>query len=321
MLGAGDRKQTADSMVSIDNDSLYSHDTESGHSVQRVAWTKGGAQSDVAEILGHELVRVTGDLDASCVTNRVHLLVTKRFPRSLLVPTVVPVGFDLESIHQVTVAVGDGPHTPRAVRTAAQVATSLGIPGTMLTAYASEHDADAANERLSRYSSSTPDFDAIAIETSDPRSITDHLSRDTLLVHGAGGGSFLDRHFTGTGSRLTSRARGCVLVVKDAPGRCFQVMLDPTEYAISPDLLVADALQLIALPFAPVVAAHRLLGIVRVRDLMNVSPGQTISEAISQPPAVNECDPTETLVAVREETGPGPIPVTNANGDLVGVIT
>lgn len=321
MVGAEDRKQTAVSMISIDNDNFYSQDTQTGYSSQRVAWTKGGAQSEVAEILGDVLMRVTGDLDVSCVTNRVHLLVTKRFPRSLLVPTVVPVGFDLESIHQVTVAVGDGPHTPRAVRTAAQVATSLGIPGTMLTAYGSEHDADAANERLSRYASSTPDFDAIAIETADPRSITDHLSRDTLLVHGAGGGSFLDRHFTGTGSRLTSRARGCVLVVKDAPERCFQVMHDPTEFAISPDLLVADALQLIALPFAPVVAAHQLLGIVRVRDLMDVSPGHSIAELISQVPTLNECDPTQELVALREEAGPGPIPVTNADGDLVGVVT
>ncbi|MFV1999700.1 MAG: CBS domain-containing protein [Acidimicrobiia bacterium] len=308
-------------MVSIDNDSLYSHDAHNGFSPRRVAWTKGAAHSEVAEILGNEPIRVTGDLDTSCVTNRVHLLVTKRFPRFLLVPTIVPVGFDLNSVHEVTVAVGDGPHTPRAVRTAAQIARSLGIPGTLLTAYTSEYKANAANERLSRYASETPDFDTIAIETSDPRSITDHLSRDTLLVHGAGGGSFLDRHFTGTGSRLTSRARGCVLVVKDAPERCFQVMLDPTEFAISPDLFVADALQLIALPFAPVVTAHQLVGIVRVRDLMDVSPGHTIGDVISQSPALNECDPTETIVSIREEVGPGPIPVANADGDLVGVIT
>jgi len=308
-------------MVSMNNDSTYSHDTRDGYASERVAWTKGAAHSQVAEILGDKPVKVTGDLSTSCVTNRIHLLVTKRFPRSLLVPTVVPVGFDLDSIHQVTVAVGDGPHTPRAVRTAAKMASSLGVPGTMLTAYASEHEADTANERLSRHAPATPDFDAIAIETSDPRTITEHLSPDTLLVHGAGGGSFLDRHFTGTGSRLTSRARGGVLVVKDAPERCFQVMLDPTEFAISPDLLIADALQLIALPFAPVVTAHKLLGIVRVRDIIDVSPSHAIGTLISQTPTVNESDPTQDLVSTRDEVGPGPIPVTNADGDLVGVVT
>lgn len=308
-------------MVSIENDNLPSPGTQNKSVIERVAWTKGGANSEVAQILSDEFVRVTGDLEASCVSNRVHLLVTKRFSRSPLVPTVVPVGFDSGSISQLTVAVGDGPHTPSAVHTARLVANSLGIPGTMLTAYTSQDSADAANERLSLYTSEVPDFDASAIETSDPRSIADHLSKDTLLIHGAGGGSFLDRHFTGTGSRLTSRARGSVLVVKGAPERCFQVMLNPTEFAISPDLLVADALQLIALPFAPVVAAHQLLGIVLLRDLMTAPPGSTIGDSISQCATVNERDSTETIVEVRDETGPGPIPVSNSDGNLVGVIT
>ncbi|NHZ70396.1 MAG: CBS domain-containing protein [Proteobacteria bacterium] len=308
-------------MVSIYSEDLFDSDTPDGFTSERVAWTKGSAHLEVAELLGGEPLRVTGDLDTSCVTNRVDLLVTKRFPRSLLVPTIVPVGFDASAIRQVVVAVGFGPHTPRAVRTAERVAHSLGVTGKLMTAYASSDEADAAHTRLSQHVTASSGFEIEAIETSDPRSLTDHLSRDTLLVHGAGGGSFLDRHFKGTGSRLTSRSQGCVLVVKDAPQRCFQVMLDPTEFAVSPELLVGDALQLMAYPFAPVVIAHRLVGIVRVGDLIQASPGEPIGDLVRETPSVEQCDPAENIDIAREDLGPGPVPVIDDDHNLIGVIT
>ncbi|MCL1593854.1 MAG: CBS domain-containing protein [Actinomycetia bacterium] len=308
-------------MVSIYSEDLFASGIPDGFTSERVAWTKGSAHLEVAKLLGGDPIRVTGDLDMSCLANRVDLLVTKRFPRSLLVPTVVPVGFDASEIRQVVVAVGLGPHTPRAVSTAERVAQSLGITGTLMTAYAAQDDAEEAHERLAQHATATSGFTIEAIATSDPRSLTDHLSKDTLLVHGAGGGSFLDRHFTGTGSRLTSRSQGCVLVVKDAPQRCFQVMLDPTEFAISPDLLVGDALQLMAYPFAPVVIAHRLVGIVRVGDLIHASPADTIGDLVRETPDVEQCDPAEIIDAAREDLGPGPVPVVDADRNLVGVIT
>jgi len=286
----------------------------------RVAWTKGGSNRDVAELLGVSPVRITGDLAASCIDNRIELLVTKRFPRNDLVATVIPVGFDAGAITSVAVAVGDGPHSPRAVAIGEIVAASLGVQGTVITAYATDDEVEAAQQRLDRLTAEGSTFDTVAIQTPDPRSITEHLSRETLLVHGVAGGSFIDRHFTGTGNRLTSRARGCVLVVRDAPRRCFQVMVSPTGFALAPEMLIGDALAVMSYPFAPVVAAHRLLGIVRISTLAEVEPGEAIEQHIETVPACDRCDPTQAIITQREQLGTGPLPVVDDAGNLVGVI-
>ncbi len=286
----------------------------------RVAWTKGGSNRDVAELLGVSPVRITGDLATSCIDNRIRLLVTKRFPRSDLVTNVVPVGFDASAITSVAVAVGDGPHSPRAVTIGGIVAASLGVAGTVITAYATPDEREIAQQRLDRLTANGSTFETLAIETPDPRSITEHLSRETLLVHGVAGGSFIDRHFTGTGNRLTSRARGCVLVVRDAPQRCFQIMASPTGFALAPELLVGDALAVMSHPFAPVVAAHRLLGVVRSETLAQVESSSTIEPHIETVAVCDRCDPTDMVISERERLGPGPLPVVDHEHNLVGVI-
>ncbi|MCL1599420.1 MAG: hypothetical protein M3094_09565, partial [Actinomycetia bacterium] len=62
------------------SDSPRSHPDEDRH--ERVAWTKGGSNLEVAKILGTTPLRISGDLDTTCIDNRIELLVTKRFPRS-----------------------------------------------------------------------------------------------------------------------------------------------------------------------------------------------------------------------------------------------
>jgi len=287
---------------------------------ERVAWTKGGSNREVADILGTAPVRITGDLDTACIDNRIELLVTRRFPRSEVVPVVIPVGFHADAIDSVAIAVGDGPHSPLAVTIGESVARRLAVPASVITAYSTDDEYADAERRLEKLTAGRTELVSAAIQTSDPRSITEHLSKETLLVHGAGGGSFLDRHFTGTGNRLTSRARGCVLVVKDAPRRCFQLATDATGYAIAPELFVSDALHVMTHPFAPVVKAHELLGIVRAHTLVHADAGSTIAPFVEPEEGLERCEAIDSIGSKREQLGDGPIPVVDDRGNLTGVI-
>ena len=288
----------------------------SGH----VAWTKGESNHEVANLLCDVPVRLSGDLETACVDMSVDVVVAKRFPRSDLVSAIVPVAFDADAITSVAVAVGEGPHSPLAVAIAERVAESLDVPGTAIAAYqTSDQDRDA-RQRLGRLVASGSSFDTLALHTPDPRSIAAHISKETLLVHGAGGGSFLERHLTGTGNRLTSRARGCVLIVRSSAPKCFQSVASPTPYALAPELLVADALQVMTYPFAPVVSARKLLGIVRVETLVAADPGSSIGTFIEPVAGLNRRDPIRVATFEREHLGPGPLPVVDDEGHLVGVL-
>lgn len=286
----------------------------------RVGWTKGESNHDVADLLCDIPIRVSGDLDTACVEMNVDIVVSKRFPRSDIVSAVVPIAFDTDAIASVTVAVGEGPHSPLAVSIAERLATTLDVPGTAIAAYRTSVQDREARQRLGRLVASESSLDTIALPTPDPRSIADHISKDTLLIHGAGGGSFIERHLTGTGNRLTSRARGCVLVVRSSAPKCFQSAVSPTPYALAPELLVADALQVMTFPFAPVVAARRLLGIVRVETLITADPGDSIESSIEPVVGLNRRDPIRVATFERDHLGPGPLPVIDDEGNLVGVI-
>lgn len=281
---------------------------------------KGESNHEVANLLCDVPVRLGGDLDDACIDMNVDVVVSKRFPRSDLVSAVVPIAFDAEAITAVAVAVGEGPHSPLAVSIAERIAESLGVTGTAIAAYqTSDQDTDA-RQRLGRLVASGSSFDTLALRTPDPRSIADHISKETLLVHGAGGGSFIERHMTGTGNRLTSRARGCVLIVRSSTPKCFQSAVSPTPYALAPELLVADALQVMPYPFAPVVSARKLLGLVRVETLLNADPRSSIRASIEPVTGMNQRDPLRLATFEREHFGPGPLPVIDDDGHLVGVI-
>lgn len=286
----------------------------------RAAWTKGEANQEVASLLCDVPVRLSGDLEASCIDMNVDIVVSKRFPRSDIVSAVVPVAFDADAVTSVAVAVGEGPHSPLAVSVAESVARNLGVPGTAIAAYRTPDQDREARQRLGRLVATGSTFDTVTLHTPDPRSIADKVSRDTLLVHGAGGGSFIERHLTGTGNRLTSRARGCVLIVRSSAPKCFQSSVSPTPFALAPELLVADALQIMTYPFAPVVSARKLLGIVRIETLMTTAPGESIRASIEPVAGLNLRDPLRIATFERDHLGPGPLPVVDDDGHLVGVI-
>jgi len=296
------------------------HDRHTGEYSGRVAWTKGGSNQEVASLLCDQPVRVNGDLETACIDLNVDIVVSKRFPRSDLVSSVVPVAFNADAITSVAVAVGEGPHSPLAVSIAEKVADSLGVPGTAVAAYRTTDQERVAHERLERIVASGSTLAMSALQTVNPRSIADDLSKETLLVHGAGGGTFIERHLTGTGNRLTSRARGCVLVVRVSSPKCFQSAVDPTPFALAPELLVADAIQVMTYPFAPVVSAHELLGIVRIETLLKADQGAPIEASIEPVTGLNHRDPIRVATFERDHLGPGPLPVIDDDGLLVGVI-
>jgi hypothetical protein len=286
----------------------------------RVAWTRGESNHEVANLLCDLPVRLSGDLETACVDMNVDVVVSKRLPRSDIVSSVVPVGFDADAVSVVAVAVGDGPHSPLAVSIAERVAERLGVPGTAIAAYRSKSQEWEARQRLGRIVASGSSLDTVTIHAPDPRSIVDHVSRETLLVHGAGGGSFIERHLTGTGNRLTSRARGCVLVVRSSQPKCYQSAVSPTPFALAPEMLAADALQVMVHPFAPVVSARKLVGIVRIEALVSADPGNPIESLIEPVVGLNRRDPIRVATFERDHLGPGPLPVIDEDGNLVGVI-
>ena len=286
----------------------------------RVAWTKGESHQEIANLLCDVPVRLNGDIDTACIDMNVDIVVSKRFPRSDIVSAIVPIAFDADAITAVAVAVGEGPHSPLAVSIAEKVAESLGVPGTAIAAYRTSPQEREARQRLGRLVAAGSALDTLSLHAPDPRSIAAHISRETLLVHGAGGGSFIERHLTGTGNRLTSRARGCVLVVRSSAPKYFQSAVSPTPYAVAPELLVADALQLMTYPFAPVVAARKLIGIIRVESLVTADPAASIEASIEPVAGLNQRDPVRLAAFEREHLGPGPLPVVDDDGNLVGVV-
>jgi hypothetical protein len=296
------------------------NDPSNSESSVTVAWTKGESNREVAEMLCDHPVRLSGNLEDACIDKRVDIVISKRFPRSSIVSSVVPVAFDADAITSVAVAVGEGPHSPLAVDIAESVADALGVPGTAIAAYQTSDQGDLARQRLDRLLGSGSSFETRILRSQDPRSIADHISKETLLVHGASGGSFIERHLTGTGNRLKSRARGCVLVVRSSEPKCFQSSVSPTPFTLAPELLVADAIQIMAHPFAPVASARKLLGIVRVETLVTADPGSSIGALIEPVAGLNRKDPIRVATFERDHLGPGPLPVIDDEGCLVGVI-
>lgn len=307
-------------MVSTHSRDGLANDRSSPDYSGRVGWIKGESNHEVAELLCDLPVRLSGDFEAACVDMNVDVVVAKRLPRSDIVSAVVPIDFDSAAITSVAVAVGEGPHSPLAVAIAERVADSLGVSGRAIAAYQTSDQEGRAQQRIGRLVAPDSTLDRVALHVPNPGSIAHQLSRETLLVHGAAGGSFIERHLTGTGNRLTARARGCVLVVRSSSPRCYQSAASPTAYALAPELLVADALQVMAEPFAPVVSASKLIGIVRTNALVTADPGHSIESSIEPVAGLNQRDPIRLATFEREHLGPGPLPVVDDDGNLVGVI-
>jgi CBS domain-containing protein len=284
-----------------------------------VVWTRGDGCAELATALAAGEPRLAdSDLRAACVRARADLLVARRLTSFDLVGTVVPIGFDAESVGSVVAAVGGGPHSVLAARVTERLAAVLGVDGSLVSASAGSGGDAPAERALAGLAHVVSGLPGRVVHVESARALVDELPSDALLVVGAPGGSWLQRQFFGPGKQLIVGAPGGALVVRSAPERCFQRMSDPDP--IGARMLVGDVLRLMAGPVAPVVDDGVLVGIVRRADIEGVDPGSPVLPHVEDPVFVSIDDPVESAAELMEFLDHGPVPVVDAEGRLVGVV-
>ena len=154
----------------------------------RVAWTRGLGCLPLAERLDDgPPIAISGDLQRSCVTDRVDLLVARRFGSFDLVPVAVPHQVDFGNVCAVTAAVGEGPHSPLAAAVAARLALALGVPGELATVYRSHEEMPLALDRLERLSRDYLHLGHRATKESTAVKLIDSLAPSWLQCQQVGG--------------------------------------------------------------------------------------------------------------------------------------
>ena len=287
----------------------------------RVAWTRGLGCLPLAERLDDgPAIAISGDLQRSCVTDRIDLLVARRFTSFDLVPTVVPHGIELDEVTAVTAAVGDGPHSPLAAAVVARLASSLGVPGELATVYRTDEELPAAKQRLDRLARRHPSLERRASHEVSAVRLINTLTPSTLLVVGAPGGSWFQRQIYGPGHRLLVAAPAGAVVVRSAPRRCYQDALDPTGVAIGPHLAIADAQRVVTHTAGPVAVAGELVGILRATAIHQAPRDATVADVMESPVAVTSAEPLEAAHELAHYLDYGPVPVVDHTGRLVGII-
>ena len=117
--------------------------------MDQVAWTRGQGCAEIADALsGGTATRIEGDLTEGCIRDRVDTLVTRKLTSFDLVPVVVPNDVDLSAVGGITVAVGEGPHSPLAVAVAARLAVTMEVPARAVSVQAPDTDVGDALDRI-----------------------------------------------------------------------------------------------------------------------------------------------------------------------------
>ncbi len=296
---------------------MSSADTPTSALWHSVAWTRGSGCAELASLLSvEEPVQVEGDLRATCVAERVRLLVARKLTSFDLVSAAVPIDLRTEGVDSVVAAVGPGPHSALAALTAARLGDAIGVSAALVSASPGpEHD-EAVESSLADAARVAPDLPSKLVRASSARALVATLPPGTLLVVGAPGGSWLQRQFFGPGRKLIVGSPGGVVVVRSAPVRCFHEMADPA--GLGAGLLVAEARRLLQGDSAPVVADGLLVGVVRRAALREASPEATVGSIAEDPVFVAEDDPIDAVADVVEFVRP--VPVVDGAGRLTGVI-
>lgn len=286
-----------------------------------IAWSRGHGCAAIAESLGDgPPVAIDGDLQRSCITNRVGVLVTRRLTSFDLVPTVVPRNVELRRVRSITAAVGDGPHSPLAAAVAARLAEVLGVPAELATVYRGPDELPAAIERLNRLARQHPELGRRATHESSAAQLVYTLPPSTLLVVGASGGSWFDRQLHGPGQRLLDAAPGGSIVVRSAPRRSFHDAVPAAGTALSLHLRVGEARRLMTHPVVPVADAGALVGMLRYAATANAPATATVYDVMEPPVAVGATEPAGAAAELASFLDSSPIPVVDGAGRLVGVI-
>jgi len=282
-----------------------------------VVWTRGSGCRDLAALLADgEAVPVDDDLRSACIAERARLLVARKLTSFDLVSAAVPVDFAAAAVAGVVAAVGPGPHSALAALVAQRLADSIGIPGSLVSASPAPDQDEAVEATLAEIAALVPDLPAKIVRASSARLLVGTFPPGTLLVVGAPGGSWLQRQFFGPGRKLIVGSQGGAVVVRAAPVRCFQEMLEPD--ALGAGLLVREARRLLQGDAAPVVADGRLVGVVRRSALLEAFPEDSIGSIAEDPVFVSEEDPVEAALEVAAFVRP--VPVVDGSGRLTGVM-
>lgn len=268
-------------------------------------------------LAGSEAPRVQGDPVTACLGEKADLLVSRRIQTSFdLIDVAAPVDVEPDGVEAVVAAVGGGPHSVLAARVAHRLGLALDVPASMVSAFPTDGDASQAEEVVKQIYPLVPDIDYRTLPTSGMSELVANLPERSLLVFGAPGGSWLQRHVSGPGARLRSRAAAGAVVVRSAPRRVFQVMGEPVF--VAPMLHVQDTLRIRPEETLAVADGGQLIGLVRRSHLVEL-PGETpVGEAMEEPLSIALTDPLEAALALEPLFGSDPIPVIDDEGHLVG---
>ena len=287
----------------------------------RVAWTRGLGCLPLAERLDDgPPIAISGDLQRSCVTDRVDLLVARRFGSFDLVPVAVPHQVDFGNVCAVTAAVGEGPHSPLAAAVAARLALALGVPGELATVYRSYEEMPWALDRLERLSRDYPHLGHRATKESTAVKLIDSLAPSTLLIVGAPGGSWFQRQIYGPGHRLLVAAPAGAIAVRSAPRRCYHEAVEPAGIAVGPRLTVGDALRVVAHQVVPVADNGHLVGMLRATAMTEVPSETRVAHVMEPAVAVTSTARVSAAGELAEFLEHSPVPVVDPDGRLIGVI-
>jgi len=282
-----------------------------------VVWTRGSGCAELASLLSTgEPVQVDDDLRAACIAERARLLVARRLTSFDLVSVAVPIDVKPQAVRGVVAAVGPGPHSGLAAVVADRLAVALGVEGSLVSASPDPYRDGSVEATLGEIGALVPDLPRKIVRASSARALVGMLPPNTLLVLGAPGGSWLQRQFFGPGRKLIVGSAGGVVVVRSAPRRCFQEMLEPA--ALGSGLLVGEARRLLQGDAAPVVTDGRLVGVVRRAALVEAFSEDPVGSIAEDPVFVSEDDPVEAATEVGEFVRP--VPVVDGSGRLTGVM-
>src|SRR5690606_5534928 len=138
----------------------------------------------------------------------------------------------------------------------------------------------------------------------------------SLLVFGAPGGSWIQRHLSGPGAQLRSRATAGAVMVRSAPQRVFQVMGEPVY--VAPMMHAQDTLRIRPESTLAVADAGRLVGLVRRSHLLELEPDTPVVRAMEEPVSIGQIASVDEARPLRPLFGDDPIPVVDDEERLVG---
>jgi hypothetical protein len=283
-----------------------------------VVWSRGPGCFELADALATGAAhQVEANPAQACIDRRADLAVMRSLGSFDLVPLAVPSRLDLAAVELVIAAISTGPHSDLAAAIAVRLATALDAPARALSAVRPGAPRGAARARLTEIRTATG-LDGDVVEAPAAADLVSSLADGTLIVLGAPGGSWLIRQFFGPGARLRAHAPAGSIVVRDAPPKVFQHVVEVT--GIGAHTRAADAIQVTVTPTVPVTEGGRLLGIVRRSTLEQIEPGREVGEVLEEPPYVAVEDDLDSLGGLIDFYEHGPIPVVDRRGMLVGIL-